>query len=140
MNGFTARGVWCVVRGRGIPEVIKITDTSNTESHESRKDAFDSFVSLWESYRTTRNLLQSDGPVLQNETLNTKGGLLLTSDDVLKQLAEREAARAAASQVRIERKIAGEERRSQREREAWQLKSAKGAIERARTAHEVWMA
>lgn len=116
VNGFKACGEFCALRRRALPEVIEITDISKTESHGSRKDAFDSFESLCDSYINTRNLLRSDGPVLQNGTLNTRGGLLLTSNEVFKQLAEREAARAAASQVHKEREVAAEELRSQSER------------------------
>ena len=63
-NGFKACAVWCAVRRRAISEVIKIPDISNTERYGSRQDAFESFLSLCESYRATRNLLRSDGPIL----------------------------------------------------------------------------
>ena len=139
INGFRACGVWYAVRRRAIPEVIKITDISNIESYGSRQDAFESFLSLRESYKATRNLLRSDGPVLQNGTLNTKGGLLLTSDDVLRHLAEREAAREAAAQVRLEREATAEKRRCEREREAQERVFATDKMERARIAHEKWM-
>lgn len=39
----------------------------------------------------------------------------------------------------VEREVAGEERRSRRERKAQQRISARYAIGRARIAHEVWM-
>ena len=42
--------------------------------------------------------------MLRNGTLNTKGGLFLTRDDVIRDLAEREAAREAATHVRIEQR------------------------------------
>ena len=118
VNGFKACGVWCAVRRRAIPEVIKITDITNTDGHATRQEAFSSFVDLCTSYRTSRNLLRSDGPVMQNGTLNTKGGALLTRDDVLKELWEREVARAAAARARVEREAAAVNRRIQREREA----------------------
>ena len=55
-----------------------------------------------------------DGPVLQHETSNTTGDLLLNTNDVLRQLAEREAAREAAAQVRIEGDAAAEKQREKR--------------------------
>ena len=74
--------------------------------------------------------------MLQSGSLNTKGGLLLTSDDVLRHLAERQAARETAAQVRIEREAAAEKRQSEREREAQELVSGKDNMKRARIAHE----
>ena len=139
VNGFKACGVWCAARRRAIPEVIKITYITNTDGYATRQEASGSFLDTCTSYRTTRNLLRSDGPVMQNGTLNTKVGALLTSDDVLKELSEREAALAAAAQARVEREAAAEKRRIQREREAEERISARDAAEGARIAHVLWM-
>lgn len=57
-------------------------------------------------------------PVLQNRTLNIEGGLFLTSDEVLKHLVEREAAREAATELRLEKEANAEVRRCERDREA----------------------
>ena len=49
-NGFKGCGVWCAVRWRSIPEVIRCGDISNCEPYGSRAEALEAFKELSESF------------------------------------------------------------------------------------------
>ena len=76
---------------------------------------------------------------MQNATLNTKGGVRLTSHNVLKKSSEREVARAAAARARVEREAAAVNRCIKRDWEAEERIWARDAAEGARIAHVMWM-
>ena len=103
VNGFKGCGVWCAVRKNAIPEVICLGDITNIEGYESRETDFSACKDLVLSYASTRNLLRSDGPVLGTGTLNTRAGALLTTDEFLDTLREREKIRELEQEQRIAR-------------------------------------
>ena len=139
VSGFLACGLWCPRRKRPLPEVIKLADITNIGEHPSRDAAFKAFAQLTESFKRSRNLLRSDGPVAENGTLNTKAGALLTSQDILDYLESRAKSRAIAAAEKVAREVAALQRRSERETEADERARARRDAEDARLFHVTWM-
>ena len=140
VNGFEGCGVWCAVRKNAIPEVIWLGDIANIEGYESRETAFSALKDLALSYASTRNLLRSDGPVLGTGTLNTRAGALLTTDDVLDTLREREKIKDLEQEQRVARQAESASRRA-----AWEVEAADRArlredTSRAQHDHTIWLA
>ena len=82
VSGFLECGICCPRRMRPLPEVINLVDITKIGAHPSRDAVFKAFPHLTESFTRIRIQLCSDGPVSENETMNTKAGALLTSQDV----------------------------------------------------------
>lgn len=132
--------MWCAVRKTAIPDVFRLGDITNTEGYESRGSAFSAFKDLVVSYASTRNLLRSDGPVLETGTLNTRPGALLTTDGVLVILRRREETRALEQEQRNARQVEATSRRAAREEEAAERVHLREDARRAQHSHTEWLA
>ena len=88
---------------------------------------------------SSRNLLRSGGPVLENGTLNTRAGALLTTDGVLEILRVREASREAEQEQRTARQAEAVSRRAAREEEAANHLRVTEDTRRAHINHTVWL-
>lgn len=69
-------------------------------------------------YVSFRNLLRSDGPMLETGTLNTGAGVLLTTDDVLQTLQMREKTKSLKQKQRKTRQAEAASRRAAQEETA----------------------
>ena len=120
--------------------MICLGDITNREGYESREAAFAAFKDLVASYASTRNLLRSDGPMLDSGTLNTRAGALLTTDDVVETLRKREEARALEREQRNARQAEAASRRAAREQEAADHVRLRNDAHRAQHNHTAWLA
>ena len=131
--------MWCGARKRAVPEVIRCGDITNCVAYGSRKEAFKAFKELSESFLSSRNLLRSDGPVLENGTLKTRARALLTTEGVLEILRGREESRAAEQERRTARQADVLLRRAACEEEAAVRLRVREDSQRAHINHTVWL-
>lgn len=117
VNGFQAVGIWCNILKGPKPEVMRAQDFTNTEHSCSKQTALVTYMELYETFKKSRDFLTSDGGSVQNKTLTTARGALLTSESVLECLRDRELRRQAANNARAQRESAQVARREQRERD-----------------------
>lgn len=103
---------------RGVdPSVIQNANISNTQG-EPKGSAFEPFTKLLEEYTFIKNLLCSDGELLNNGTVDTTAGAVLTFWQYLGVLREREGHRVVAALRREVYQNELEKRRKSKEREA----------------------
>lgn len=77
--GFAACGIWDNQSRGPNPNVISQFDITSIGDQEDHKNAYTSYFELVNDYTSSRNLRRADGEVIENGTLHTRAGALLTS-------------------------------------------------------------
>ncbi|CDF33433.1 unnamed protein product [Chondrus crispus] len=139
VSGFKACGIWCPTRKDIVPEVINASDITNWQGYESQAAAHRGYQELVDKFKRSKNLLVSDGEVLNSGTINTTSGALLTSEDVLEALQARSDHRAAEEQARNSRAEEACQRRAIRIAQAEATAREKELAAQRKAAHDRWL-
>lgn len=138
-KGFKSCGIWCQRRKGTVPEVINDKDITNWDGYVDRTAARMNYIDLVQKFKATTDCFRSDGAIIENGTVNTKTGALLSSSQVLGVLKDREVEREKQKTARTERQAAQIIRRAEREASAVMRQVQRS--EQAKREHEnaVWL-
>lgn len=140
LNGFRGCSLWCAMGKTSVPDVIRLGDVMNRQGYDSREAAFAAFKDFVTSYASTRNLIRSDGHILDSGTRNTRAGALLTTDDALETERKREVARALVQEQRNAHQVDAASRLAGRGQEAPDRVRLRTDAQGALHNHTTWLA
>ncbi|KAI0559500.1 hypothetical protein FGB62_146g010 [Gracilaria domingensis] len=140
VNEFTACGVWNRGTKTADPSVIRRTDITNWERAPSQHAAFTSYKELVQTFLTSSNLLRSDDEIVQNGTLVTTAGALLTNDDVIDRLGTRDDEKRKREEQPAAKAAAPAALKATREAEAVEKQRQKALEEEQNRLHILWLA
>ncbi|PXF46856.1 Pogo transposable element with KRAB domain [Gracilariopsis chorda] len=139
VKGFEACGLWDPNKQTANPDVIKKTDIANIGTASFQEVAHENYLALVKDYVENRNMLRSDGEVVENGTLVTTAGALLTTRVVLDRLKAKELEKRAKIVERAARAAEAEARREQREQESVRRAEQRAQAQREKELFALWL-
>lgn len=88
-TGFQRCDIWCNIITSAYPSIIT-TDSTKCGGYSEKKEEFTSYLDLVDEFKPSRDLFRSNGGILNNGQITTTSGALLTSQQVLTSLEQRD--------------------------------------------------